>query len=160
VDTRNLKYLTLEDYEMLKNYFISKNDIYFSIAGTIGLVGLIPEELSGAILTENAAKIVIKNLDLIDKRFVALFLNSFWGRNQIKALTSKSTQPKLGLYRIEQIKLPLPPLSEQQEIAEILQTIDQKIEIEKRKKELYEELFKTMLNKIMNQEIDVEKMEV
>jgi hypothetical protein len=41
-----------------------------------------------------------------------------------------------------------------------LQTIDQKIEIEKKKKELYEELFKTMLNKIMNQEIDVEKMEV
>jgi type I restriction enzyme S subunit len=53
------------------------------------------------------------------------------------------------------LKIPLPPLPEQQEIAEILQTIDQKIEIEKKKKELYEELFKTMLNKIMNQEIDV-----
>ena len=53
------------------------------------------------------------------------------------------------------MKLPLPSLPEQREIAEILQTIDQKIEIEKRKKELYEELFKTMLNKIMNQEIDI-----
>jgi len=53
------------------------------------------------------------------------------------------------------LKLPLPSLPEQREIAEILQTIDQKIEIEKRKKELYEELFKTMLNKIMNQEIDI-----
>jgi type I restriction enzyme S subunit len=58
------------------------------------------------------------------------------------------------------IPIPLPTLSEQREIAEILQTIDKKIEIEKRKKELYEELFKTMLNKIMNQEIDVEKIEV
>jgi len=58
------------------------------------------------------------------------------------------------------IKIPLPPLPEQQEIAEILQTIDQKIEIEKRKKELCEELFKTMLNKIMSQEIDVEKIEI
>jgi len=56
--------------------------------------------------------------------------------------------------------IPLPPLPEQQEIAEILQTIDQKIEIEKRKKELYEELFKTMLNKIMNQEIDIENIEI
>jgi type I restriction enzyme S subunit len=56
---------------------------------------------------------------------------------------------------IENLKIPLPPLPEQQEIAEILQTIDQKIEIEKKKKELYEELFKTMLNKIMSQEIDV-----
>jgi len=58
------------------------------------------------------------------------------------------------------ILIPLPPLPEQREIAEILQTIDQKIEIEKKKKELYEELFKTMLNKIMNQEIDVEKIKL
>jgi len=58
------------------------------------------------------------------------------------------------------IPISLPSLPEQREIAEILQTIDQKIEIEKRKKELYEELFKTMLNKIMSQEIDVEKIEV
>ena len=58
------------------------------------------------------------------------------------------------------IKIPLPPLPEQQEIADILQTIDQKIEIEKKKKELYEELFKTLLNKIMNQEINIENIEI
>jgi len=48
-----------------------------------------------------------------------------------------------------------PPSIEQREIAEILQTIDQKIEIEKKKKELYEELFKTMLNKLMTGETKV-----
>jgi type I restriction enzyme S subunit len=126
VDVSNLKYLTLEDYKILKNYFITKDDIYISIAGTIGLVGLIPDELNGAILTENAAKIIIKNSDLVDKRFLAIFLSSFWGQNQIKALTSKSTQPKLGLYRIEQIKIPLPPFPKQQEVVEILQTIKSK----------------------------------
>jgi type I restriction enzyme S subunit len=56
---------------------------------------------------------------------------------------------------LSNLLIPLPPLPEQQEIAEILQTIDQKIEIEKKKKELYHELFKTLLNKIMNQEIDI-----
>jgi hypothetical protein len=66
--------------------------------------------------------------------------------------TSRQRVNSDGFYNI---KIPLPPLPEQQEIAEILQTVDQKIEIEKRKKELYEELFKTMLNKIMNQEIDI-----
>jgi len=71
-----------------------------------------------------------------------------------------STRGKLNQSTMRNIKIPLPPLPEQQEIAEILQTIDQKIEIEKKKKELYEELFKTMLNKIMNQEINVEKIEI
>jgi type I restriction enzyme S subunit len=70
-----------------------------------------------------------------------------------------STLPYLNISKISKIPIPLPPLPEQQEIAEILQTIDKKIEIEKKKKELYEELFKTMLNKIMNQEIDVELLD-
>ncbi len=60
---------------------------------------------------------------------------------------------------LKAIPIPLPPLSEQQEIAEILQTIDQKIEIEQRKKELYHELFKTMLNKIMNQQINIDLLD-
>ena len=58
------------------------------------------------------------------------------------------------------LKILLPSLPEQQEIADILSTIDQKIEIEEKKKRLYEELFKTVLNKIMNQEIDVENIEI
>jgi type I restriction enzyme S subunit len=71
-----------------------------------------------------------------------------------------ATRGKLNQSAMRNIKIPLPPLPEQQEIADILQIIDQKIEIEKKKKELYEELFKTMLNKIMSQEINVEKIEV
>jgi len=52
----------------------------------------------------------------------------------------------------------LPSLSEQQEIAGIFQTIDQKIEIEQKKKALYEELFRAMLNKIMSGEIKISKI--
>ncbi len=54
--------------------------------------------------------------------------------------------------------IPKPKLSEQREVAEILQTIDQKIEIEQKKKALYEELFKTMLNKLMTRKIRVDKI--
>jgi len=56
--------------------------------------------------------------------------------------------------------IPKPSLIEQREIAEILQTIDQKIEIEQKKKALYEELFKTMLNKLMNGEIKVDNLRI
>jgi len=72
--------------------------------------------------------------------------------------TTGTNHPRTSWEALKTFKVPLISLLEQQEIAEILQTIDQKIEIEKKKKELYEELFKTMLNKIMNQEIDVEKL--
>ncbi|MEO0119393.1 MAG: restriction endonuclease subunit S, partial [candidate division WOR-3 bacterium] len=73
---------------------------------------------------------------------------------------SGTTRGKLNQSTMQTIKLPLPPLPEQHEIADILQTIDQKIEIEQKKKELYEELFKTMLDKIFTGEIDIEKIEI
>ena len=57
VNTQSLKYLDDETYDAIKNYTISDKDLYISIAGTIGLVGTIPKNLSGANLTENAAKI-------------------------------------------------------------------------------------------------------
>ena len=56
--------------------------------------------------------------------------------------------------------IPKPSLIEQREIAEILQTIDQKIEIEQKKKALYEELFRTMLNKLMTGEIRVDNLKL
>jgi type I restriction enzyme S subunit len=71
---------------------------------------------------------------------------------------SKTTLPSLKREDLENFQIPFPSLPEQQEIAEILQTVNQKIEIEQKKKTLYEELFKTMLNKIMNQEIEVESI--
>jgi len=72
--------------------------------------------------------------------------------------TTGTNHPRTSWEALKTFKVPLISLPEQHEIAEILQTIDQKIEIEKKKKALYEDLFKTMLNKIMNQEIDVEKL--
>ncbi len=73
---------------------------------------------------------------------------------------STTSRQRINPNLFYELKIPLPPLPEQHEIADILQTIDKKIEIEKKKKELYEELFKTMLNKLMNGEIDVEKIEI
>jgi type I restriction enzyme S subunit len=91
--------------------------------------------------------------------FVYLFRTENF-RNQIISQSGVVTITNLSQSILSNLLIPLPPLPEQREIAEILQTIDQKIEIEKKKKELYEELFRTMLNKIMSQEIDVEKIEI
>lgn len=52
-----LKYISDVIYNKIQNYTISSRDVYISIAGTIGRVGLVPDNLEGANLTENAAKI-------------------------------------------------------------------------------------------------------
>jgi type I restriction enzyme S subunit len=53
--------------------------------------------------------------------------------------------------------IPLPPLDEQQKIANILTTIDQKIQAEEKKKTALQNLFKTLLQQLMTGKIRVKK---
>ncbi|WP_236844769.1 restriction endonuclease subunit S [Campylobacter devanensis] len=110
VNLKDIKYITQEVQDKIKNYTISSDDIYISIAGTIGKVGTIPIELNGANLTENAAKITFNGAN---KKFLVYYLNSNEAQMQIIFFTKATTQAKLALYRIKEIKIPLPPLSEQ-----------------------------------------------
>ncbi len=121
VNIEDLKFLKPETQQLIDKYTISKEDVYISIAGSIGKVGLIPDKLDGANLTENAAKIT--NLNGIDKKFLSHVLNFAPSQEQIKTLTISSNQPKLALFRIEQIQIPLPPLPEQRRIVTKLEEL-------------------------------------
>jgi len=147
IDTKNIKYLLPETHSMIHRYTISSNDVYISIAGTVGLVGLVPEQLDSANLTENAAKLC--NLKNVSKEFLAYVLSSSKIQNQIRSLAGKAQQPKLALFRIEKIKLPLPPLPEQQKIAEILSTVDKRLELLRAKKEKLERIKKGLMNDLL-----------
>ena len=114
INSPAVRFLKPETQELICRYTISENDLYISIAGTIGKVGLISHELDGANLTENAAKIT--SIEGTDKRYLAFFLNSYFAQEQIKRLIISSNQPKLALFRIEQIIIALPPVDEQREI--------------------------------------------
>ncbi|MCD6478874.1 MAG: restriction endonuclease subunit S, partial [Candidatus Diapherotrites archaeon] len=57
-------------------------------------------------------------------------------------------------------KLPLPPLSEQQKIAEILSTVDKKLELERKRKEKLEIIKKGLMNDLLTgrKRVDVDKI--
>ena len=85
--------------DVIARYVISSDDVYISIAGTIGLVGQVPNTLDGANLTENAAKICITNSDIL-ARFVMYALASEPCQVQIAQAIGKNAQPKLALARV------------------------------------------------------------
>ncbi len=124
VNLDDIKYLTQEIQQKIKNYTISKEDVYISIAGSIGKAGTIPSVLDGANLTENAAKIVHK----INKDYLSYILNSDEVQHQIALSTKSTTQPKLALYRIEALKIKLAPLYEQKRIVEKIEEEFEKID--------------------------------
>ena len=82
VATNDLKYITEITRSKISKYTISQSDVYISIAGSIGMVGLIPEQLEGASLTENAAKLT--ELKDITKKFLCYALNAQFSQDQIR----------------------------------------------------------------------------
>lgn len=115
VDINNVQFITDDIYEQIKNYTISSSDLYISIAGTIGKSGIIPVELDGANLTENACKLVYKTKN-ISNRYVYYYTQTNLFKEQIFDKTKMAAMPKLALTRLATIKLLVPSLSEQERI--------------------------------------------
>lgn len=128
----DIHYISKDIYNKISNYTISKNDIYITCAGTIGRVGIIPVEFDGANLTENADKIIIKH---INKNLLVKVLSSYIVQKQIQEVITTGCQPKLAIKKIEQLKIPLPPINEQQRIVNIIESLFIKLD---RAKELIE----------------------
>jgi type I restriction enzyme S subunit len=133
----DIKFIPNEAFDCVSRYTITSDDIYVSIAGTIGRVGIVPDDLSGANLTENAAKIT-EISSSVDKRYLLYFLRSAAGQGALQGKAGGTSQPKLALFRIEEIDFPCPPLRDQQAIASTLSAYDELIENNRRRMALLE----------------------
>ena len=111
--TDNLLYVPTDIYPSISRYVIHKEDVYITVAGTIGRVGKIPPEIDGANLTENADRLVFS---IIDQDWLIKCLESSLVQQQIIDATTKVGQPKLAIKRIQELLIPLPPLAEQKRI--------------------------------------------
>jgi len=160
VDKSHLKYLTLEDRKIIEKYTISSDDVYISIAGTIGLVGTVPKELNGANLTENAARIIIKDKAQLDKYYLVSFLSSEKGQNEINKRTTKTSQPKLALMRIKQVPVLTPSIHIQKKTTNIICAVNKRIEAEENRKKALGALFKTLLNNLMTGKMRLNNLDI
>lgn len=122
VSLEDIQYVPENDFPAIKNYRIYIEDIYISVAGTLGIVGIIPEELDGANLTENADKLT--NIQ-IHQKYLMYLLMSPLVQNIIASERTLGAQPKLALSRIRNFKIPIPPSNiEQSTIAKTLSDVD------------------------------------
>ena len=130
INTFGLKYISEEVFAKIQSYTIGKNDLYVTIAGTIGVVGEVPEILDGMNLTENAVKVC--NIS-INKTFLCYVMLSELVQQQFQDKTHQVAMPKLALERILGTLIPVCPVKEQQlivfSIKSALQIAD-KIEIQ------------------------------
>ena len=115
VDESALVYLKPEIQAEIARYVVNTGDVIISIAGSIGLVAPVPESLDGVNLTENAAKLVPRRSDRYEAEYLAKYLETDHAQAQIGSHVGQVTIGKLALFRIEKLKVPLPPIDLQRE---------------------------------------------
>ncbi len=121
----DLKYVDKEVFEQIKNYTINSTDLYLTIAGTIGSVGIIPEVVDGMNLTENAAKLT--NI-VCNKEYLLYALQSYIAQDHFTSRFHQVAQPKLSIETANKTPVPLPPLAEQQRIVDAIEKAFGKLE--------------------------------
>ena len=139
INLNNIQYVENNVQSSIARYIVNSGDIILSNVGTLGLVAIVPPELDNANLTENCVKILLKK-DEIDNKFLYYQLISPDMQDLIVGLDVGSTQPKLPMYNIKNMDISLPPLKEQKAIAEVLSSLDNKIDFLHRQNKTLEEL--------------------
>lgn len=92
-------------------------------------------------------------------RFLYHYLTSQY--EAIRSLAHGGQQQNLNLDIVRKISVPVPPTSEEQrEIVEVLDALDRKIDLHRRKREVLDLLFKSLLHKLMTGEVSVDDLDL
>ncbi|HHW19607.1 restriction endonuclease subunit S [Thermodesulfovibrio thiophilus] len=161
-DLSVLKYI--ESDKDISKYLIQKEDIIFNNTNSEELVGKTAYwkyENDKYVLSNHMTIIRIVDKNIMNAYFLAKYLHKKWSDGFYRTVCRRHVnQSSISLARLNEIKIPLPPLSIQQKIASILSAIDEKIEAEENKKKALEELFKSLLHNLMTAKIRVNQLEI
>lgn len=142
----NFVYLTEDKANELIGSNCKPMDLVFTHRGTIGQVGLIPKnKFERYVISQSGMKLTV-NPEIIDPEFLFYFFKSEFGQYQILKYESQVGVPSISnpLTSLKEITVPVPPLPEQQAIASVLSSLDDKIDLLHRQNKTLEAMAETL----------------
>lgn len=125
------------DEDRFDNHFLSIGDLVITRSGTCGIAAVF-EGFSLPVLP-GAFLIRFRMNDRAESRFYRYYFNSPAGRSNVLSVARGAVQQNLNITNLETLQVPLPPISEQHRITDILLGYDDLIENNRRRMELLEE---------------------
>ena len=118
----NGKFVSKEKFSSLARHKIEPGDVLLvKVGATIGDCCIYPPTLPTAMLsTTGSCRIKVDN-QVVDNFYVCIVLNLL--KPYLKSIASEVAQPFLNMKTIKKLPIPLPPLAEQQEIVNRVQTL-------------------------------------
>jgi type I restriction enzyme, S subunit len=128
---------------------------FVCIGSTIGKVGLVTSPICA---TNQQINSIIPRIDF-DPLFV-FYLMTYWS-DHVRNQASPSPVPILSKGAFEQIEIvATTDLDEQREIAAVLRAIDLKIDLHQKKRSIFEDLFKSLLQQLMSGDMKIADLDL
>lgn len=159
---RDLQFVDLDE-ATLAAFRLKPGDLLFNRTNSIEHVGrtAIVDNEREAVFASYLIRLSVDR-ERVMPRFLNYHMNRSDVQTDIKRLASRAVgQANINATKLRTVRFPLPPsLDEQQEIVTILDTIDRKIALHREKREVLDQLFKSLLHKLMTGEIRVDQLDL
>jgi type I restriction enzyme S subunit len=128
--------------------FLRVGDILVVRSGAYtGDVALVTKEWEGAVAGYD---LIVTPSDTIDSQFLTYYLlSSSVQKRHFVGLKVRSAQPHLNSSQVEETPIPIPPLPEQRKIAGILGTVDERLELLRKRKERLKRTKKGLMDDLL-----------
>lgn len=147
IDTTDVDYVTESTYEKwTRRAKVNKGDVLLTREAPLGEVGLVTDD--DTIFLGQRIMQFRPDEQILDSRFLTYAFLSPFVQNQIqKYKGSGSTVDHIRVPECEKIEIPLPPLEDQKTIADILGSLDEKIDLNEEMNRTLESIAETIFNK-------------
>jgi type I restriction enzyme, S subunit len=138
-----LVFIGEEHAEKLKSVTLQKNDILLNITGdSVGRCCIVPSELLPARVNQHVA--IIRTNNDNNPKFLMYYLNDPSNKERLLNQVHGGTRKALTKGIIEEFEIKVPSLEEQNQIVSILDSLDQKIELNLKMNETLEMTVRTL----------------
>ncbi len=139
ITTQNLPKVSDVDKQRLSKYWMHEGDTIFSRVGSVDRVSYVHAEEDGWLFSGRCLR-VRPDDNKVNPRFLSFLLRSPKFTSYIKSVAVGATMPSINTRLLSTAPLLLPERNEQSKIADILDSIEQKIELNRKMNETLEQM--------------------
>lgn len=144
------------DPASLGDRVLEAGDLLVCEGGEIGRAAVWDGEIANCTFQNHIHRLRPQDDGRVAPRFTMSWLEEgFCHRRIYEGAGNRTTIPNLSQARLGKLSMPLPSLDEQCEIVTILDAIDRKIDLHRKKRAMLDDLFKVLLHKLMTGDIRV-----
>ncbi|RZV08760.1 type I restriction enzyme S subunit [Natrinema hispanicum] len=150
-----MKYSDLEE-DQAKKYRVEQGDILFNRTNSIDLVGKSGIfDLEGEYVFASYL-ICLRTNEKMNPYFLNYYLNSHIGQGILFSIATRgASQANINATNLKNVKVPLPPREQQDQIVDKIQKVEEKIEQEQKTKEKFQELKRGLMQDLLTGKVRV-----